>query len=217
MLKFEGFSIDVTAEEVEASKKGSSGPRLTPGEHELEILDAEYKAPVQADNTWLRFSLTLGFPGTKRGDNGKFKGTTFHSVMIPTVNIRYKDGLGVFNMLQGFFDGIGENLTPATVPQLIPAYFSDVKGLVGMKLKVTLGYKKPYIDYVDGKFFLKKPDGSLLLETPFANRESAEGQCYSDAIEIQKYIEVLRVHPGDKQRDDKPKSKAKKAVAASDW
>jgi hypothetical protein len=136
--------------------------------------------------------------------------------MVPTVNIRYKDKLGVFNMLQGFFDAIGENLTPSTVPQLIPAYFSDAAGLVGLKLKVTLGYKKPYIDYVDGKFFIKKADGSLLNETGFANRESAEGQCFSDNVEIQKYIEVLRVHPGPKQREDKPKGKPK-AKASADW
>lgn len=216
MIKFDGFAIDVTAEEVEASKTKSNGPRLTPGEHDLEVLDAEYKGPVQADNTWLRYSLTVGFPGTQRGDNGKFKGTTFHSVMVPTVNIRYKDKLGVFNMLQSFFDAIGENLTPSSVPQLIPAYFSDPAGLVGLKLKVTLGYKKPYIDYADKQFFIKKPDGTLLVEGGFPNRESAEGQCFTDNIEIQKYIEVIRVHPGPKQREDKPKGKAK-AKASADW
>ena len=164
--RFQGFSITVSNEEVEASKKSGGGPRLTPGEHELEILDVEYKGPVKADNTWLRYSLTLGLPGTQRGENGKFKGTTFYSVMVPTENLRYKEKLGVFNMLQSFFDAIGENLTPSSVPQLIPAYFSDPAGLVGLKIKATLGYKKPYIDYADKQFFIKKPDGCLLYTSP---------------------------------------------------
>lgn len=217
MLKFEGFAIDVTEAEVTASK--AQGPRLTSGEHELEILDAEYKAPVLADNTWLRFSLTLGLPGTKKADDGKFKGVTFHSVMVPTVNIRYKDKLGVFSMLQGFFDGLGESLTPTTVPTLIPAYFSDVSGLVGLKLKVILGYKKPYIDYVDKSFVIKKPDGSLYptsTENRYPNRESAEGQAFTDSIEIQRFIEVIKVIPGEKQRADE-KPKAAKRKASAEW
>lgn len=213
MLKFDGFNIDVTDAEVAASKV--QAPRLTPGEHVLEILATDYKGPVQADQTWLRCSLTLGLPGTVKGDNGKFKGVTFFSVMVPTVNIRYKDKLNVFNMLQAFFDGLGESLTPTTTEELMIKYFADLNTLVGMKLKVTLGFKKPYIDYSEGKFYIKNPDGSLLVDTPFANRESAEGQCFVDTIEIQKFIEVLRVQPGPKQLDSK--SKAKKAKASAEW
>lgn len=216
--KFGGFSISVTNEEVEASKK-SGGPRLTPGEHELEILDVEYKAPVPADNTWLRYQVILGLPGTQRGENGKFKGAVYHSTMVPTKDIRYNDKLGVFNMLQNFFDGLGEALVPSNVGELIPAYFSDPKQLTGLKLKVTLGYKKPYVDYVDGKFVIKNKDGSLYptsVENSFANRESAEGQAFSDAIELQKFMEVTRVHAGPKQREDKPKGKSK-AKASADW
>jgi hypothetical protein len=213
--KFNGFSITVTADDIAASKPA----RLLPGEHELEILDVEYKGPVQADNTWLRYSLTLGAPGSTKGDNGRFKGVVFHSVMIPTVDIKYKDGLGVFNMLQGFFDGLGENLVPSTVPELVPAFFSDPKQLTGLKLKVTLGYKKPYIDLVDGKFVIKNKDGTpFVTSSPnaFANRESAEGQAFTDSIDLQKYIEVIRVHPGPKQRPEE-KPKAKRAKTSSDW
>jgi len=216
--KFEGFSITVTDAEVEASKK-SNGPRLTPGEHELEILDIEYKGPVQADNTWLRYSLVLGLPSTKRGDDGKFKGTVFNSVMIPTKDIRYNDKLGVFNMLQNFFDGIGESLVPSNVKDLVPAYFSDPKQLTGLKIKVTLGYKKPYIDYVDGKFVIKNRDGSLYTTSApnsFSARESAEGQAFTDSIELQKYMEVLRVHPGERVVKEAPKAKSK-AKASADW
>ena len=216
MMKFDGFAIDVTAEEVAASK--TFAPRLAPGEQVVEILDAEYKAPVQADPTWLRFSLTIGAPGTKPAEDGKFKGCTFHNVMIPTVNIRYNNKLGVFNMLQGFFDGLGESLTPTTVPQIIPAYFGDVSVLKGVKLNVVLGYKKPYISYADGKYVIKQADGSLYptsIPNSFPSFQSAEGQCFTDAIDLQKYIEVLRVLPGEKQRAEKPK--AKKAKASAEW
>lgn len=215
--KFGGFSISVSNEEVEASKK-SSGPRLTPGEHELEILDVEYKAPVQADNSWLRYQVVLGLPGSQRGDTGKFKGAIYHSVMVPTKDIRYNDKLGVFNMLQNFFDGIGEQLVPTNVSQLVPAYFSDPKQLTGLKLKVTLGYKKPYIDYVDGKFMIKNKDGSpypTSVENSFANRESAEGQAFTDAIEIQKFMEVIKTHQGVKVVKEQPKKA--KAKASADW
>jgi hypothetical protein len=216
--KFGGFSISVSNEEVEASKK-SGGPRITPGEHELEILDVEYKAPVAADNTWLRYQVILGLPGTQRGDNGKFKGAIFHNTMVPTIDIRYNDKLGAFNMLQGFFDGIGEALVPSNVGELIPAYFSDPKQLTGLKLKVTLGYKKPYVDYVDGKFVIKNKDGSLYptsVNNSFAARESAEGQAFTDNIDLQKFMEVTRVHPGPKQRVEQPKGKPK-AKASTDW
>jgi hypothetical protein len=216
--KFGGFSISVSNEEVEASKKSSGGPRLTPGEHELEILDVEYKAPVQADNTWLRYQVILGLPGTQRGDNGKFKGAIYHSTMVPTKDIRYNDKLGVFNMLQNFFDGLGEALVPSNVGELIPAYFSDPKQLTGLKLKVTLGYKKPYVDYVDGKFVIKNKDGSLYptsADNSFATRESAEGQAFTDNIDLQKFMEVVKVHPGVKAVKEQPK--AKKQKASADW
>jgi hypothetical protein len=216
--KFGGFNISVTNEEVEASKK-TGGPRLTPGEHELEILDVDYKGPVKADETWLRFQVILGLPGTQKNDAGKFKGVIYHSVMVPTKDIRYNDKLGVFNMLQSFFDGLGESLIPTNVGDLIPAYFSDPKQLTGLKLKVTLGYKKPYVDYVDGKFVIKSKDGSLYptsVENSFAARESAEGQAFTDNIELQKCMDLMRVHTGPKQREEKPKGKSK-AKASSDW
>jgi len=216
--KFGGFNISVTNEEVEASKK-SSGPRLTPGEHELEILDVDYKGPVKADETWLRFQVILGLPGTQKNDAGKFKGASYHSVMVPTKDIRYNDKLGVFNMLQSFFDGLGEALVPTNVGELIPAYFSDPKQLTGLKLKVTLGYKKPYVDYVDGKFVIKSKDGSLYptsVDNSFAARESAEGQAFTDNIELQKFMEVMRVHTGPKQKEDS-KPKTKKVKASADW
>jgi len=215
--KFEGFAITVTAEEVEASKK-SFGPRLTPGEHELEILAVDYKGPIAADNTWLRYNLTVGFPDTKAGPDGKFKGVMYHNVMVPTQDIRYKEELKVFCILQAFFDGLGESLTPSTVSALIPQYFSDPKTLTGVKLKALLGYKKPYVDYVDGKYVIKNKDGTLFNTSQansFSARESAEGQAFTDAIELQKYIEVLRIQPGVKTIvEAKPKSKTK---ASTDW
>ena len=216
--KFEGFSITVTAEEVEASK--TYGPRLTPGEHELEILAVSYKGPVAADNTWLRYSLIVGTPDTKAGLDGKFKGVAYHNVMVPTQDIRYKDNLNVFRMLQEFFDGLGELLDPTSVPTLIPQYFSDPKTLTGVKLKVLLGYKKPYVDFVDGKYVIKNKNGSLFNTSQansFSARESAEGQAFTDAIELQKFIEILRIQPGVKVIvEAKPKSKPK-LKASADW
>lgn len=218
--KFEGFSITVTDAEVAASKK-TAGPRIVPGDNELEILDVNYKAPVKADPTWLRYELVLGLPGTTRNEKGFYPGAVYYGVMVPTKDIRYNNKLGVFNMLQNFFDGIGEALVASNVGQLVPAYFSDPKQLTGLKLKVTTGYKKHYIDFVDGKYVIKAKDGTPAITSApnsFAARESAEGQAFTDSIDIQKYQEVLRVHPGAKQRavEEKPKSKPK-AKASGDW
>lgn len=231
MIKFEGFAIDVTAEEVEASKKKGNNNFLEAGEHELEIVNVEYKGSVAPDPTWLKFDLYLHNPGTEPGDDGKFKGAVKHNVMVPTANIRYKDSLTVFGMLQAFFDGLGENLTPSSVPELIPAYFSDFEKLKGMKLKVKLGYKGNHIAYKDKTYFLADKNGNPLtipggVVNSFANKESAEGQAFTSGVIISRTapdgrvfnnkLEVLRVLPGPKQREDKPKGKSK-AKASADW
>lgn len=230
MIKFNGFKIDVTAEEIEAGKKKGNNNFLEAGEHELEIVNVEYKGVVAADPSWLKFDLYLHNPGTEPGDDGKFKGAVKHNVMVPTENIRYKDSLNVFNMLQAFFDGLGENLTPNTVPEIIPAYFADFEKLKGMKLKVKLGYKGNHIAYKDKVYFLADKAGNPLtisgVVNSFPTRDSAEGQAFTSGIIISKTLpdgrvfnnklEVLRVLPGPRQREDKPKGKSK-AKASADW
>jgi hypothetical protein len=212
--KFDGFAISVSNEELEASKKKPS-ISLKPGRQTLTILDAEYKGPVQADNSWLRFVLILGTEQSTKSEDGKYKGVTRHSVMVPTKDIKYNGKNGVFFMLQEFMDGLGELLDVETVPKLIPAYFSDFKQLVGLKLDVTLGYKKPYIDYKDGKFFVVDKNGQTIITTGFDSREAAQGQAITDNIDTDKsFIEVLRVHPGPKQRET---AKPKKQRASSEW
>ena len=217
MSKFDGFKMDVTEQELADSRKSSS-PRLTAGDHDLEILAAELKGPVQADQSWLRVGLALGAPGTQPQADGKFKGVIYHNLMIPTESPRYKGELKVFSMLQNFFDGLGENLTPSNTSQILTKYFGHNNSPVGLKLKVKLGYKKPYIDYADGQYFIKNKDGGLLIEGGFATREAAEGQCFTDNIEVQKYMEVLRVYPGPQQREDAPvKATKPKQKASKDW
>ncbi len=217
MIKFDGFKMDVTEQELADARKQPTA-RLTAGDHELEILAAELKGPVQADPSWVRVGLVLGTPGTKPGADGKFKGVIYHNLMIPTRSSRYKGEIHVFRMLQDFFDGLGENLIPDTSKAILTKYFGEGNSPVGLKIKVKLGYKKPHIDYSEGKYVIKNRDGSLLVEGSFDTREAAEGQCFTDNIEIQRFMEVLRVYPGPKQREDaasiptKPKQKASK-----DW
>lgn len=229
--KFGGFSISVTNEELAAAKikeeeeRAKRNARLTSGEHELEILAADYKGPVKADNSWLNFSLTLHLPGTEAQPDGKFKGAARLNVMVPTKDIRYNDNLFMFTKLQALFDGLGESLVPNNVAELVPAYFSDPKQLTGLKLKVKLGYKADHVEYKDGKFIIADKFGKPLPTSngvnSFATKEAAIGQAFADNIAVtsngyDNKLEVLSVLPGPKQRVEQPKGKSK-AKASADW
>jgi hypothetical protein len=229
--KFEGFSISVTEADLakdraeQEAKQAARFARLTAGEHELQIMAADYKGPVKADNTWLNFTLTLHLPGVEAGPDGKFKGAARLNVMVPTKDIRYNDNLFMFTKLQALFDGLGEALVPSNVAELIPAYFGDPKQLTGLKLKVKLGYKADHIEFKDGKFIIADKFGKPLPTSngvnSFATKEAAIGQAFTDNIAVtnngyDNKLEVLSVLPGPKQRVEQPKGKSK-AKASADW
>lgn len=212
--KFGGFKLTVTQADVD--KANTRTPALEPGEHTLEILDIEYKGTVAADDTWHKFMLTLGRPGTEKSPDGKFKGCVRNTVMVPSVDIHYNNKLGLFNLLVKFFDGIGEHLTVDSLEKLVARYFSDLKTLKGLKLKVVIGYKGNYVKYKDGRYSLVTREGQPLVlsaENDFGSRDAAKGQALTDNIEIQDFIEVVNILPGELQLAPP----AKKSKAKADW
>lgn len=223
MPRFDGFQITVTDADIEASKtKKSEFTGLTPGEHELEVLAIKLQGPVQSNPSWFRFQFQLGKPGsTEKNDKGNFKGAIFNSVMIPTKDLTFtgksgKPELFVFNMLADFLIGFGVELNKNNAPQVISENFSEPYVLLGRKIKVLLGHKNNYIDYRNGKYVLCDKGGNPLITSApneFANRASAEGQAITDNFELSKYLEVLRVFPGEKPAP----APAKKSRAKADW
>lgn len=229
--KFSGFNITATDADVEAAKvKKFDG--LTPGEHELEVLDIKLVGPTQSNPDWFRFQFQLGKPGsTELNDNGNFKGAIHHSVMIPTKDVYFvgksgKPELFVFNMLSDFLIGFGIELKTSNVQQVISENFNETMPLKGRKLKAVIGYKSNYIDYRDGKYVLCDKDGKPCITSApneFANRASAEGQAITDGIEYgsmgkdgNRYgpkLEVFNVFPGEKPAA----APVKKSRAKAEW
>jgi hypothetical protein len=207
-FNFDAFkpTFDDAAVAAELSKRD----RLQAGEHTLEILDASCKGYTEKEPTWLKFSLVLGRPGTKAEADGKFKGAQYHTVLVPTVDITYNGGLNVFGMLQSFFAGLGQRLQASNAPELIKQYFADFKGLVGMKLKVTLGYQGNYVTKIDDKWTAVDKAGkplSLSSGNGFDSYDAAFGAASVDGIKVERYLNVTRILPGDLQEPAKKDEK----------
>lgn len=220
MPKF-NFAVTVDDKAVAAANAArSGGDWLQAGKQTLEILKVEYKGTVSKDATWLRFSLTIGKPGTKPEADGKFKGCIFHSVMVPTQDIVYQGKLGVFGMLSSFMAGLGVALTASNVPEVVTKYFTDFEGLTGMKLEVDLGYNGVHIVRENDLFHVvdkTKKRVPLSTENEFQSRDAALGQAIVDGFDVKKYLDVLRVHPGALQEPvSKTKPKTKKPVVTFD-
>lgn len=215
------FAVTVDDKAVAAANASrAGGDWLQAGKQTLEILKVEYKGTVAKDATWMRFSLTLGKPGTKPEADGKFKGCIFHSVMVPTQDIVYQGKLGVFGMLTSFFAGLGVSLAASNVAEVITKYFANFEGLTGMKLEVDLGYNGVHIIRENDLFYVvdkAKKRVPLQTENSFQSRDAAFGQATVDGFEVKKYLEVLRVHPGDLQEPAvKEVKKTKKPVVTFD-
>ena len=220
MPKF-NFAVTVTDKDVQAANASKGGGDwLQAGRQKLEILKVEYKGTVQKDATWLRFSLTIGKPGTKPGDDGKYKGCIFHSVMVPTQDILYQGKLGVFGMLSSFMAGLGVSLSASNTPEVVQKYFANFEGLTGMTLDVDLGFNGVHIVRENDLFYVvDKAKKRVPLSQPneFQSRDAALGQAIVDGFDVKKYLDVLRVHPGELQEPKTAeKPKAKKPVVTFD-
>lgn len=193
---------------------------LEAGEQELEILDVAFKGSTVKDSTWIKFSLVLGRPGTIAGPDGKFKGVVYSMVLVPTVDIAYNGSLNVFGMLQSFFAGLGQRLVPSNSPALIKQYFSDFSALKGMRLKVALGYHGSYVTKIDGKWTAVDKAGKpleLSSGNGFDSADAAIGAATVDGIQIERFLNVLRILPGELQEPASTGTKrGKKPVASFD-
>lgn len=215
-FNFDAFkpTLDDAAVAAELSKRD----RLQPGEHELEILDISNRGYSEKEPTWLKFSLVLGRPGTKAEADGKFKGAIYHTTLVPTVDITYNGGLNVFGMLQGFFAGLGQRLVPSNSGELIKQYFADFGALKGMKLKVVIGYQGNHIVRRDDKFIAVDKAGNPLQLSggnSFDNYDAAFGAAAVEGIKIERYLNVLRILPGDLQEPAKKDEKKSRKPTVS--
>jgi hypothetical protein len=216
---FDFSAFKPTLDDATVSKEQNKAKWLEAGEQELEVLDVSFKGPTVKEPTWVKFSLVLGRSGTVAGPDGKFKGVVYNTVLVPTVDITYNGGLNVFGMLQSFFAGLGQRLVPSSAPTLVKQYFSDFSALKGMRLKVALGYQGAYVTRIDDKWYAMSKAGKPLELSGgngFDSPDAATGAAAVEGIQIERFLNVLRILPGELQEPAAGVKRGKKPVVSFD-
>jgi hypothetical protein len=193
---FTQFKMDVSKEELDAASNaagsGGASKYLDKGNHEVEIMEAVWDGQARADETW--FKLKVTFKDAKDR-------TIREWMLIPTTSAKYgpdkKDG--VFLKLQRFLNALGFVLDRDSAEKLVPSIFKDPSKLLGLKLKIDVGYRAHHVNYVSkGNFTLSTSKGDSVNDSTtgkpvqFEDRKSAEEYCAVYNLDFSKYPDVQR-------------------------
>ena len=193
-------------------------------------MDAAVKGACQSDPTWFKLRLILGDKGDQVSPDGKVikadgsKGSGVHiTLLVPTANIFYngKKNLFLFKKLQSFCAAMGEGIDSQNYYEVLPRVFGCITDLIGVEIKVRLGYEGPHvIKSKEGDFWVAVDASGtpLKLSTPnqFEAIDLAKGQMVIDGIEIKPFLTAIKFYPGEARPAKPKKAKAKKAVTTDE-
>ncbi len=168
---FQFGEIELTDEELAKETARRENRIPTYKKVDLKILKVEMQKANDNDPTWINAFFTFGLPtwkdsGTTETSRGGETVTVYHDendkkvyplkqfMMIPTQSIYFNSANGnrtlmVFTNLQRFFAGLGVDLKPSKIAEIIPYYFAENgKALTGLTVAAFCGYETAFIDFV---------------------------------------------------------------------
>jgi hypothetical protein len=178
------------------TQKKSTSKVFAPGLHEVTIGEVKVMGDAK-DPSWSKISLTLKGPGEK---------TIRDMVLVPSTDLMFKgDGKPTpvpFKTLKNFVDGLGTELTVENAGGILSTLFSNVNSLVGLNIKVKIGYKGNHISYAgkdaqgQASYNVTLSNGSLLSDASgntlsFADRNAAEAHLNANGIKYESFPSVL--------------------------
>jgi hypothetical protein len=229
--------VDISDEEYQAAIAPT--PSIEPYKRSmLTILDIDLKGPVKSDPEWAIINFVFGFEGwtpkqeeadgkTKTvyyDDKNKKKIPLRHNLLIPMRNRAKFNGKNgeteyVFRNAQEFFAGLGLDLLPSNLGQVIGGFIKDIESLIGAQMDVLPGFSKNHVARAeDGSYYVADRNGKPLklmldgVEIPnsYSNRASAEGEaiaCNVDIDSSKTFLEVLKFFPAEEPVKGKSRAK----------
>ena len=207
------FELDSSTEfaneeefQAELKKSTTTNSIFSPGIYDVKIVDAFYDKPCASDKTFQGYVINLA------GAQGKKIGMYLN---VPTTKWRFgkKESMFPTSKVTKFLHAIGipeESLqTKIDVMENIKNVFSSLEGLEsleGKELTVSIGYNRPYIQWVDkddegnnryeicmkNAPSLRDSEGNVLF---FNDRDAAINYAENEKIAIQKFPDVLETYP----------------------
>lgn len=212
-FKFEFKNVEMTEEEfVEASKRKDLS--ISPGVHDLKILDSKFTKMSENDPTWAIFRLILSpddgkvVVGEKDGkevlsvkskDGKDCKFIRAH-VLVPTQKETYnsKNPTFMFSKLREFYAALGEVLlcSKESMKALIPKYFGKPESLKGQVVNCTIGFNGPHLSRDGDQIFIINQKGEKVCEEGFQDFDSAKAYAAIELdMKISRFVEILKWNP----------------------
>lgn len=201
MPSFELQDLAFESDEQFEQEDGAKRARFfdTPGQYDLEIVEAEYVGPAKNDSQWGNVKVVLKGAGDREVSD---------FILLPLAGDgKYGPKRTTFPLrkLKQFTTAIGKPLmVDKTLPKQLESIFRPTTKLVGKKVKADVGYTSGYIRYAgktaDGakQYELVMKDGNVVSEAGqpkrFPDVDAAKAYANDNKIEFQKYIQVTTYH-----------------------
>lgn len=186
---FKKSTLGLTEEEFQAKKDEKFSKFFnTPGVYSLKIKSGEFKGFSEKDTTWAKFGYV--FTDGER----EIK----HTVLVPTQSLLYNEGNSkrpayMYICLRNFLAGLGIEVSSdfESISKVLPKYFSDPTTLVGKTLEAEIGYKGPYIKYLDKTAFqICKENGDLIIDEIFPSRDAAIVKGVELGLKLEQFVNI---------------------------
>lgn len=172
MSKFAKFRNDLSKEVVEEtsnSSNKSTSKVFVPGLYDVKVGSVEESGPNQYDTSWLTYAFTF------EGVGGK---SIKEWINVPTENTESEklDGRfpnSTFKRLIRFCEALGLDVTQP-FSELLTTYFEKPEALVGLNVKVDVGYRGPHAEYIKtlGGYQLLNKDNQTITSDVFETRDA---------------------------------------------
>lgn len=191
---FSKSSIKTTEELEAATPTRNSDKYFRSGNHEVVIEDVEYRGSAKNDVNWGNLAITY------LGAGGK---TIKDFVLIPFATLTYgeKKTTFPFKKLQGLVAGLGLQLTPETLPEVMNTLFSKPEVLKGLHVGIDVGYPGAYLKFSrngnnESVCNIMQKDGTLLADAGgavigFSDRDSALAYAEQKGLRVDSYASVI--------------------------
>lgn len=197
MGKFSQFKINLTEEQYndKYNYKGKGERKesriFKPGDHEVIIKDAKETGPNRRDNDWIDYELQLEGAGGKQ---------IRHWLSVPTTNDESPilDGRfpgSTYKKLKSFLQALGVTVDRNNVADALDEYFTDPSRLVGMHVKINVGFRGIHLETQKGE------TGSLEYKLVGKNGDSYCDEVFDSADAAKAYVQQNDI----KGFDDFPK------------
>jgi hypothetical protein len=155
----------------ESKPKSNKRGSFEPGMHDVVVSAVTYMKPLAKDESWHLFKVEY------QGVDGRL---ITDLLSIPTQDILYNGGTGLYSRLKRFCSALGVELSSDNFNTVLPKMFKNVSNLVGLPLRIKVGYDGFYAQYESqGNFSIKDKDGNTV----------ADGNTFPDRVSISIYCE----------------------------